>query len=114
MGQHYSNPRRADDPHALPDIETFKGYRHECRECDAETPLFPDYYGLIHLESEECRECGARGTLRCVDTKAAWYWWTCLPGCVPDSEPVGPFETEEVALADAREGIEDEDDGGAA
>jgi len=31
-----------------------------------------------------------------------WYWWTCLPGCLPDSDPVGPFETEADALADAQ------------
>jgi len=22
-----------------------------------------------------------------------WYWWFCLPGCLPDSEPYGPFES---------------------
>ena len=31
-----------------------------------------------------------------------WYWWTCFPGCLPDSEPHGPFETEDEATADAR------------
>ena len=31
-----------------------------------------------------------------------WYWWACLPGCLPDSDPNGPFESEEAALVDAK------------
>jgi hypothetical protein len=29
-----------------------------------------------------------------------WYWWACFPGCLPDSEPVGPFSSEEEAVRD--------------
>ena len=29
-----------------------------------------------------------------------WYWWSCQPGCLPDGEPNGPFETEEDARND--------------
>ena len=32
---------------------------------------------------------------------AGWYWWTCCPGCLPDSEASGPFETEMEANEDA-------------
>lgn len=32
---------------------------------------------------------------------AGYYWWTCSPGCLPDSEAVGPFETREEAEEDA-------------
>lgn len=38
-----------------------------------------------------------------------WYWWSCFPGCLPDGEPNGPFATEAEALADAREGCEEEE-----
>jgi hypothetical protein len=24
---------------------------------------------------------------------AGWYWWACNPGCLPDSEPFGPFKS---------------------
>lgn len=34
--------------------------------------------------------------------KAGWYWWYCLPGCMPDSDPFGPFDTWQEAEADAR------------
>ena len=23
-----------------------------------------------------------------------YYYWYCFPGCLPDSEPIGPFENE--------------------
>ena len=36
-----------------------------------------------------------------------YYYWFCYPGCLPDSDPIGPFETEAEALADARESVED-------
>ncbi len=30
-----------------------------------------------------------------------WYWWACFPGCLPDSDPVGPFTSEAEASTDA-------------
>ena len=32
-----------------------------------------------------------------------YYWQSCFPGCLPDSDPVGPFTTESEAFSDARE-----------
>jgi len=32
-----------------------------------------------------------------------YYWQSCFPGCLPDSDPVGPFTTESDAIADATE-----------
>lgn len=49
------------------------------------------------------------GTLRAEDDPDqprlpdGWYWWACYPGCLPDGEPIGPFETEADAIADAQE-----------
>jgi hypothetical protein len=34
-----------------------------------------------------------------------WYWWPCFPGCLPDGDPIGPFDTEAAAITDAREGV---------
>lgn len=33
-----------------------------------------------------------------------WYWWPCFPGCLPDGDPVGPFDTERDAVLDANQG----------
>jgi hypothetical protein len=30
-----------------------------------------------------------------------FYWWACFPGCLPDGEPSGPYQTEEEAIEDA-------------
>lgn len=32
---------------------------------------------------------------------AGYYYWSCAPGCLPDSEAVGPFESEEAAYDQA-------------
>ena len=34
---------------------------------------------------------------------AGWYWWTCIPGCLPDSSAFGPFVGPNAALNNARE-----------
>jgi len=37
-----------------------------------------------------------------TDFSAGWYWQACFPGCLPDGEPCGPFDSEAEALADAQ------------
>jgi hypothetical protein len=45
---------------------------------------------------------------------AGYYWCCCIPGCMPDSDWNGPFETEALAVSDGRtnggEGDFDEDE----
>jgi hypothetical protein len=103
MAQHYSNPKRASEPHALPDVETFMGWSADCPSCD----------GTLYDFSEAgetdviCSECGyvdnAEPPLQYV---LGWYWQACFPGCLPDGEPNGPFDTEQEAIADAQSGAE--------
>lgn len=83
MAHEYSNPKRESDPYALPDIEVFhlpKG--GGCAQYDGDgDALSPGY-----------------------------YWQACFPGCLPDGDPNGPFDTYAEALADARDGMGDDDD----
>lgn len=81
MSQHYSDPSRESDPHALPDVEVF-------------------YVGLSNVD-EYFPECDSDG-----GDLVGWYWQACFPGCLPDGEPMGPFPTKAEALADAQEGSE--------
>lgn len=85
MSMHYRNPKRAAEPHALPDVEVF------------------------YLGSEDSFENSERAAFGTDDDPlpVGWYWWSCFPGCLPDGEPNGPFETEAEALADAQEGCEE-------
>lgn len=73
--QFYTNPEREQDPHALPDAEVF--YNEQDKR-----------YGPVPEESSPLE----RG----------YYWWPCFPGCLPDGEPNGPFDTEALAIADAQ------------
>lgn len=33
---------------------------------------------------------------------AGFYWWACFPGCLPDGDPIGPFDTSAEAYHDAQ------------
>ena len=33
---------------------------------------------------------------------AGFYWWSCFPGCLPDGDPIGPFDTSADAYHDAQ------------
>ena len=34
---------------------------------------------------------------------SGWYYWFCFPGCLPEGDPMGPFDTEDSARKDAIE-----------
>ena len=76
--QAYSDPSRENEPHALPDVEVFYADRG-------------DWWTDDNGERVDAQPCGA-----------GWYWWSCFPGCMPDSDPSGPFATEAEALAEAQ------------
>ena len=43
------------------------------------------------------------GVRDCDMNEPGWFYWYCFPGCLPDSEPVGPFASEAEAIAAAQE-----------
>lgn len=101
MARHYSDPTRATETYALPDLETFEAYPATCPDCDRGFGIAPDYYGIVYPET--CPDCGRDGiTPENTAANPHWYYWYCFPGCMPDSDPIGPFDTEADALADAR------------
>ncbi len=102
--QAYSNPARESDDYALPDIEVFQLTATEVAEQDED--LIREY-----LKRREFRlaTMNARTGEKMLDAMVeengitgGWFWWSCFPGCVPDSPPMGPFTTHDEALADAR------------
>lgn len=108
MAQHYSNPKRANDPHALPNIETFEARIMRCPVCEAEYPE-TNRGGTSYRNTDSETTCCHNIPL--VRAESAWWFWYALPGCLPDSDPWGPFATEDEALAVAREDTgEDEDE----
>lgn len=89
MSQHYSDPSRESDPYALPNIEVFYLDKPTCDHCGRRQ---------ASKLAETCRSCGAI----LPEFTAGWYWQACFPGCLPDGEPCGPFDTEADAVADAQ------------
>jgi hypothetical protein len=90
MSQIYTDETREDEPYALPDAEVFYVSDSEAKnnravmtnECTMEF-FYEEHSGML--------------------TEAGWYWWSCFPGCLPDSDAIGPFETEKEAIDDARD-----------
>lgn len=102
MSQHYSDPRRERNPYALPNIETFQADYAECPHCSTSVS-FGDGEGRTH-----CNECHHDVSRADVTTSTGWFYWYCFPGCLPDSDPIGPFDTEDAALADTRENADED------
>ena len=81
MSYIYSDPERETEEHALPDMEVFYVSQLET------------IYNLDNLDHAD----------EYTITQPGWYWWSCFPGCLPDGDPMGPFETENEAIADAQD-----------
>ena len=80
MSYIYSDPERETEEHALPDMEVFYVSQLET------------IYNLDNLAHAD----------EYTITQPGWYWWSCFPGCLPDGDPMGPFETENEATANAQ------------
>ena len=67
---------------------------------------FEVFWHEVNDEYDEClwgnEQCAIALAFATPD-KAGWYWWPCFEGCLPDSEPVGPFAHSLDALCDADE-----------
>ena len=110
--QAYSNPKRASDPHSLPDVEVFQLTATEAAAQDED--LVYEYskrheFRLCHMNGK-VQEAMLDAMVEEQGIKGGWFWWTCLPGCLPDSCATGPFETKEAALADAQSNADDMED----
>jgi hypothetical protein len=75
MSQFYSDEARESDKWSLPDAET------------------------LYVDSPTDDLVGEDGE----PLPSGWYFWFCLPGCLPDSDPIGPYDTEEEAIEACRD-----------
>lgn len=101
--QAYSNPKRESNPYALPDIEVFQLTAEEAVQQDEDLmweagKKFP----FMHMNSRD-RDKAITWAVEESGTTGGWFWWSCLPGCMPDGPAMGPFNSCEEALADARD-----------
>jgi hypothetical protein len=98
--QAYSNPKRENDAYSLPDVEIFHISAADFLNAEDGT----------WMREQMTQQDGYDTLQETAEGLAGWYWWTCLPGCLPDSEAIGPFETENEALADARDSYDVDED----
>ena len=97
MSQHYSDVEKENEPMSLPDLEVWRepAIQLECTKCGADYSVPQSHGGVC--------DCGTRMTIYSgLSDVAPWWFWYCLPGCLPDSEVNGPYDSEEEALEDAR------------
>lgn len=106
--QAYSNPERADDPHALPDIEVYELTAHECAAMDedaiAEYMRKPQY--VLAGMNSRTQDAMLDAMVAELGIRGGWFWQSAFPGCMPDGPPMGPFATQAQALADAQQNQE--------
>jgi hypothetical protein len=50
---------------------------------------------VFHINAEWARESRRNGG---STPRVGWYFWTCSPGCLPDSDAFGPYESTLAAL----------------
>lgn len=58
------------------------------------------FYMDQFLACDYTKVCMAAGD-EPANYEPGFYWHACFPGCIPDSDPIGPFETEDEAMTDA-------------
>lgn len=97
--QVYSNPARESDPHALPDVEVFQLTAAEVAAMDEDTVY--EYskrheFRLCHM-NDRTRDAMIDTMIEELGITGGWFYQFCFPGCLPDSDPIGPFATADEA-----------------
>ena len=106
MSQHYSNPDREDDTYSLPDVEVWED---TIVEISTDCGVF-EVGSLSENARGFCPSCDKATCVHDLDDdgivrteRTGWFYWFCFPGCLPDSEPNGPYATEQEAIDAAQE-----------
>jgi hypothetical protein len=95
----YSNPARETDPHAIPDLTIFELTAEEV------VPMYEDEvsdymacfeFRMASMDSR-VREKMYATMIEELGIKGGWFYQYCFPGCLPDSDPVGPFASPQLA-----------------
>jgi len=103
--QAYSDTTREDDPFALPDVEVFQLTAEEAAFQDED--IVYEYskrheFRLCFMNSKT-REAMVDAMVREQGISGGWFYWFCLPGCLPEGPAIGPFATKDEALEDSRQ-----------
>ena len=108
----HSTPEAERSEYTLPDIEIFQLTAREYAESDSNEELIREYmrrpeFRLASMNSRT-RDAMFDAMIEEESIEGGWFWWTCLPGCLPDSSAFGPFKTKSDAMKDAMDNCESE------
>lgn len=101
----YTDPTRQADSYSLPDARVYQLTAREVVEQDVE--LIREY-----MRRYEYRLAGFSSRVsdamldKIVDQEGitgGWFFDFCVPGCLPDSQPFGPYATHDEAISAARD-----------
>ncbi len=90
MTYYYLDETREREQYALPNVWVFhveKAEWYVCEQCGE------------RCEESVCDHCEAEAE----PVNEGYMYAFCFPGCMPDSEPMGPYPTEEQALKACRD-----------
>lgn len=86
----------------MPEIEAWEDYETvvKCRKCG----LVNGPEGTVNDPDRGvcCPTCNRKAKVKSISYEHVWYSWICIPGCDPDSDPLGPFGSEDDAVNAAR------------
>ena len=103
--QAYSDPDREDDEHALPDLEIFQLAATEIAatmEDEIHEYMRDRRFHFAHMNSRD-RDRMLDAMVEGLEIQGGWFYWYCFPGCLPDSDPIGPFASDSEARKAAQE-----------
>jgi len=99
MTQAYIDESRAHDPYALPDLEVQHWGDAVSVDMGGETRHFSDIGEAFAEIAEHWIDGGNDAT---IERAEGYFVAVCFPGCLPDSDWMGPYGSEEEAIEEAR------------
>lgn len=103
--QFYTDPSRQSDTYAMPDARVYQLTAREVAELDDD--LIRQYSRMPQYRtaamSSRTRDAMFDAMVEDEGITGGWFFDYCLPGCLPDSQPFGPYDSRDAAIAAARD-----------
>lgn len=103
--QFYSDPSRESEKWSLPDCQAFQMTAEEVAET-----MEDEIYNLMKRKEFRLASMSPRVREKMIETlieenavKGGWFYQYCFPVCLPEGDPVGPFETCDDAIKACQE-----------
>lgn len=101
----YTDPSRQSDTYAMPDARVYELTAREVAEMDEDT--IRSYMRRREFQlaamSSRVRDAMFDAMIKDLAITGGWFFDYCLPGCLPDSQPFGPYESRDAAITAARD-----------